>query len=54
MVYMYFKDSTEEFEWVQVTAPVALALIIAVAGTLIPGIVPSVVLEYAQMAVRLM
>lgn len=53
MVYMYMKEATEEFEWVQVTAPVALALIIAVAGTLIPGIVPSVILEYAQMAVKL-
>ena len=54
MVYMYFKESTEEFEWVHVTAPVALALVIAAAGTLIPGIVPSVILEYAQMAVKLM
>jgi NADH-quinone oxidoreductase subunit N len=54
MVFMYFKESTEEFEWVQVTAPVALALIIAAAGTLIPGIVPSFILQYAQMAVKLL
>jgi NADH-quinone oxidoreductase subunit N len=54
MVYMYFKESTEEFEWVKITAPVALALIIAAAGTLIPGIVPSIILQYAQMAVKLM
>jgi NADH-quinone oxidoreductase subunit N len=54
MVYMYMKEPTEEFEWVHVTAPVALALIIAAAGTLIPGIVPSIVLEYAQMAVKLL
>ena len=54
MVYMYMKEPTEEFEWVHVTAPVALALVIAVAGTLIPGIVPSVILEYAQMAVKLL
>ncbi|MDD2581142.1 MAG: NADH-quinone oxidoreductase subunit N [Desulfuromonadaceae bacterium] len=54
MVFMYFKESTEEFEWVHVSAPVALALVIAVAGTLIPGIVPSVILEYAQMAVKLL
>ena len=53
MVYMYFKESTEEFEWVKVSAPVALAIVIAVAGTLIPGIVPSIILEYAQMAVKL-
>lgn len=54
MVYMYMKEPTEEFEWVQVTAPVTLALIIAVAGTLIPGVVPSVILQYAQMAVKLL
>ncbi|NTV50078.1 MAG: NADH-quinone oxidoreductase subunit N [Geobacteraceae bacterium] len=53
MVYMYFKESTEEFEWVKVTAPIALAIVIAAVGTLIPGIVPSVILEYAQMAVKL-
>lgn len=54
MVYMYMKEPTEEFEWIKVTAPVTLALIIAAAGTLIPGIVPSVILEYAQMAVKLL
>ena len=54
MVYMYFKESTEDFAWVHLTAPVALALIIAAAGTLIPGIVPSIILQYAQMAVKLM
>jgi NADH-quinone oxidoreductase subunit N len=52
MVYMYMKEPTENFEWAQLTAPVSLALVIAVAGTLILGIVPSYVLEYAQLAVR--
>ena len=54
MVYMYMKEATEDFEWVTVTTPIALALIIAVAGSLIPGIVPSYILQYAQMAVRLL
>jgi NADH-quinone oxidoreductase subunit N len=53
MVYMYMKDPTEEFDWVKVTAPITLALIIAVAGSLIPGIVPSFILQFAQQAVRL-
>jgi len=53
MVYMYMKDPTEEFDWVQVTAPITLALIIAVAGSLIPGIVPSFILQFAQEAVKL-
>lgn len=54
IVYMYMKEPTEEFEWTKVTAPVALALVLAVAGTLILGVVPSIVLEYAQMAVKLL
>lgn len=54
MVYMYMKESTEEFDWIQVTAPVTLALVISVAGSLIPGVVPSVILQYAQMAVKLL
>ncbi len=54
MVYMYMKEPTEEFEWIKVTAPVTLALVIAAAGTLIPGIVPSVILQYAQMAIKLL
>lgn len=54
MVYMYMKEPTEEFEWVKVTVPVTLALVIAAAGTLIPGIVPSIILEYAQAAVKLL
>jgi len=53
MVYMYMKDPTEQFDWIKVTAPIALALIIAVAGSLIPGIVPSFILQFAQNAVRL-
>ena len=54
MVYMYMKEPTEDFEWIQLTAPVALALVIAVAGSMIPGIVPSIILQYAEMAVKLM
>ena len=53
MVYMYMKEPTEDFEWIQVTGPIALALVIAVAGSMIPGIVPSIILQYAEMAVKL-
>lgn len=53
MVYMYMKDPAEDFGWVQVTAPISLALIISVAGTLVPGVVPSLILQYAQEAVKL-
>lgn len=53
MVYMYFKPGDQEFDWVTVSAPVALALVISAAGSLIPGIVPSVILQFAQQAVKL-
>jgi NADH-quinone oxidoreductase subunit N len=53
MVYMYMKEPTEDFEWIQVSAPIALSLLISVAGSLIPGIVPSVILQYAEQAIKL-
>jgi NADH-quinone oxidoreductase subunit N len=53
MVYMYMKEPTEDFEWTQVSAPIALSLLISVAGSLIPGIVPSVILQYAEQAIKL-
>jgi NADH-quinone oxidoreductase subunit N len=53
MVYMYMKDSTEEFDWMQVTAPMALCVAISVLGSLIPGIIPSLILQYAQEAIKL-
>ena len=51
MVFMYFKDPTEEFEWVKLTPAFVICLIIAVAGVLIPGVLPGVFLELAQKAV---
>ena len=53
MVYMYMKDPTEEFDWMQVSAPIALSLLISVSGTLVMGVVPSIVLQYAQQAIKL-
>lgn len=54
MVYMYFKPGEEQFDWISVSAPVSLALTISAAGSLIPGIVPSVILDFAQQAVRIL
>lgn len=50
MVFMYFKDPTEEFAWVKLTPAFAVCLLIAVAGVLIPGVLPGVFLELAQKA----
>ena len=51
MVFMYFKDPTEEFAWVKLTPAFVICLIIAVAGVLIPGVLPGFFLELAQKAV---
>ncbi len=51
MVFMYFKEPTEEFEWVKLTPAFVFCLLIAVAGVLIPGVLPGVFLELAQKAV---
>ena len=48
MVFMYFKEPNEEFEWVKLTPAFILCLIIAVAGVLIPGVLPGIFLEFAQ------
>jgi len=53
MVFMYMKPAEEEFGWVTVGAPISLALVVAAAGSLIPGIVPSYILQLAHQAVKL-
>jgi NADH-quinone oxidoreductase subunit N len=53
IVFMYFKPGEEEFDWFNVTAPVALALVVSAAGSLIPGVIPSLLLQFAQQAVKL-
>lgn len=51
MVFMYFKEPAEEFAWVKLTPAFVVCLIIAIAGVLIPGVLPGVFLELAQKAV---
>ena len=51
MVYMYMKEPVEDFGWLQVTPGIALCLLVSVAGVLIPGITPGILLELAQKAV---
>jgi NADH-quinone oxidoreductase subunit N len=50
MVFMYMKDPVEEFDWLKMTPSLAICVVIAVAGVLIPGIVPGYILELAQKA----
>jgi NADH-quinone oxidoreductase subunit N len=51
MVFMYMKDPVEEFDWLKVSPAMAICVIVAVAGVLVPGIVPGYILELAQKAV---
>ncbi|HWI40424.1 MAG TPA: NADH-quinone oxidoreductase subunit N, partial [Verrucomicrobiae bacterium] len=50
MVYMYMKSPEEDFAWMKPAPAVLLSLMISVAGTLIPGVAPSFLLELAQKA----
>lgn len=53
MVFMYMKPADEEFDWVKMTAPITLALVLAGFVTLALGIVPSYLLQFAEAAVKL-
>lgn len=50
MVFMYMKKPEEEFNWVKMSPAFMLCIIIAVAGVLVPGIVPNTILNLATMA----
>lgn len=51
MVYMYMKKPEEEFDWFKVSPLVAFAILVCIAGVMIPGVVPSTILDLAQQAV---
>jgi len=53
LVYMYMKDPVEEFDWMKLTPAVAICIIIAVVGVLLPGVVPAFLLDLAQQATLL-
>ncbi len=52
MVYMYMKEPVEEFDWLKVTPAIGLSLAISAIGVLVPGVVPSLLLELAQKAIQ--
>jgi NADH-quinone oxidoreductase subunit N len=51
MVYMYMKKPEEEFDWFKVSPMVGFAILLCVAGVLIPGVVPSALLTIVQQAI---
>ncbi len=50
MVFMYMKSPEEEFDWVKLSPAIMLCILIAVAGVLIPGIIPNSVLNLATLS----
>ena len=51
MVYMYFKEPTEDYGWIRVPAGAAISVIIALAGVLYLGLIPGGVIEMAKAAI---
>ena len=52
MVFMYMKEPAEEFDWLKLSPAVLLSITISVVGVLLPGIVPSYLLQVAAQAAK--
>ena len=50
MVYMYFREPSEDFGWVQSNAQTMVSIVLALAGILILGVIPGTFMELAKMA----
>lgn len=50
MVYMYFRDPSEDYAWVNVPATVMVAIILSIAGSLWLGLLPGDVMAMAKQA----
>jgi NADH-quinone oxidoreductase subunit N len=51
MVYMYFRDPAEDYAWVSMNAGAMITIVIAIAGVVYLGVLPSVVMNMAKMAI---
>ncbi len=51
MVYMYFKDAVEEYDWVTMNVGAVVSIVLALIGVLYLGIVPGSVMEMAKLAI---
>jgi len=51
MVYMYFKDAVEEYDWVTMNVGAVVSIVLALIGVLYLGIVPGGVMEMAKLAI---
>ncbi len=53
MVFMYMKAPEEEFDWLKVTPPIVVSILLSLAGVLIPGVIPGYLLSLAQRAISM-
>ena len=51
MVYMYFRDPTEDYAWVSMPVGVLATIILAIIGSLYLGILPNEVMAMAKTAI---
>lgn len=51
MVYMYFKDPVEEYDWITMNVGAVVSIVLALIGVLYLGILPGGVMEMAKLAI---
>ncbi|MDY0270548.1 NADH-quinone oxidoreductase subunit N [Trichloromonas sp.] len=51
MVYMYFKESSEDFGWVAMNVGAVVSIVLAIIGVLYLGILPEGIMEMAKSAI---
>ncbi|WP_432823634.1 NADH-quinone oxidoreductase subunit N [Trichloromonas sp.] len=51
MVFMYFKDAVEEYDWVTMNVGAVVSIVLALIGVLYLGILPGGVMEMAKLAI---
>ncbi|BCR06906.1 NADH-quinone oxidoreductase subunit N [Desulfuromonas versatilis] len=51
MVAMYFKDPTENYEWVKLNTAAVVSIVVAIVGVLYLGLIPAKVMEMAKLAI---
>jgi len=51
IVYMYFKDPTEDFNWVAMSPGAVVSIVLAIIGVLYLGVLPGGIMELAKLAI---
>lgn len=51
MVYMYFRESDEDFAWVKVPVSVVVSIVVGLIGVIYLGVIPGAVMDLARLAI---